>query len=343
MQRFLGFLLVLIIVVLGATLMVESPARAQDATTPTPEETIEVDEDLPRVVEDVDEVQLSLYDGPYTQVVEELQELGLAPWGGSLVFQSGYIYYDGQGDRFVALAYGKPHVNIIVGADLSLREGETDEDNIQECGIIMRIGSQSGAADGSGDARFWMFTGVDNKGNAFLQDRYTDADPIYINRKSLDLEVGEPHDLIITLIDDRATVYIRGELAFVVENLDPRNGYYGVSITGDGFGARCNAYNMWIYEIDRVWDGEAGFCGITVNQAVNLRAGPGVNFELKGEIKSGDVLDVDGQIWGRDGFIWWRTTDETWVRSDFVRELGPCEDEAPLVELDEQIAQMLAD
>ncbi len=49
--------------------------------------------------------------------------------------------------------------------------------------------------------------------------------------------------------------------------------------------------------------------------AVNLRSGAGSEFDIVGEISTGDTLAVIDQAAGSDGFVWWKSADG-WVRSD---------------------------
>lgn len=61
---------------------------------------------------------------------------------------------------------------------------------------------------------------------------------------------------------------------------------------------------------------------------VNLRAGPGTNFERVGTLAAGDTAFIDGQTVGADGFVWWHLIQDVWVRSDVVTTSGRC-DEMP--------------
>jgi hypothetical protein len=59
---------------------------------------------------------------------------------------------------------------------------------------------------------------------------------------------------------------------------------------------------------------------------VNLRAGPGTNFERVGSLTTGDTGFIDGQTVGVDGLVWWHLIQGVWVRSDVVTTSGRCED-----------------
>lgn len=64
--------------------------------------------------------------------------------------------------------------------------------------------------------------------------------------------------------------------------------------------------------------------GCTVSAAnVNMRGGPGTNYEVRGSLTTSAT--AVGQAQGADGFIWWQLADGNWVRSDVVTEEGDCE------------------
>ncbi|MBN1285427.1 MAG: PKD domain-containing protein [Anaerolineae bacterium] len=58
---------------------------------------------------------------------------------------------------------------------------------------------------------------------------------------------------------------------------------------------------------------------------VNLRAGPGTDYDAVRKLAAGENAPVDGQTTGADGFVWWRLVEGVWARSDVVTETGGCE------------------
>ncbi|PJF40161.1 MAG: VWA domain-containing protein [Chloroflexi bacterium] len=81
-------------------------------------------------------------------------------------------------------------------------------------------------------------------------------------------------------------------------------------------------------------EGESGpekVCTLVTLQGVNLRTGPGTEFRQPASRDAGVELFGEAQAVGSDGFIWWRTFETLWVRSDLVREFGDC-DSLPIVE-----------
>jgi hypothetical protein len=70
---------------------------------------------------------------------------------------------------------------------------------------------------------------------------------------------------------------------------------------------------------------EEAMAGCTVTGAnVNLRTGPGTNFDVAGTLAADTAMTATGQAQGADGFVWWNLESGAWVRSDVVTEEGDC-------------------
>lgn len=264
---------------------------------------------------------------PYTVAVEELQENEIIPLGGSLVYQTGYAFFDGRGRFYTPLAEFRPHTDYVIAAELEFTPSNTEE--LESCALMSRIETRGSLATA------YTLAGFTSDGGPFLLDQPGEFDdPIFdftFDTYSLDV----PHHFMVIVRDDEMLVFINGELIMRNDDLTVREGSYGLAMNARGFGGRCEARGLWIYELDLVWESEDGYCGVTVNQNVTLREGPGINFEQAGQIESGQVMDVEGQVMAPDGYLWWALTSGEWVRSDFVRELGDCEALAPEVDMPE--------
>lgn len=66
-------------------------------------------------------------------------------------------------------------------------------------------------------------------------------------------------------------------------------------------------------------------CQVTTDSNVNLRTGPGTNYDIRRVFQAGRTISVyqEGAI-GTDGMVWWQTIDGVWVRSDVVGNLIDC-------------------
>ena len=58
------------------------------------------------------------------------------------------------------------------------------------------------------------------------------------------------------------------------------------------------------------------------NADVNIRQSPTTSAAVISVLGANTSVEIDGQRQGDDGFIWWRTTDGGWVRSDTVSEVS---------------------
>lgn len=61
---------------------------------------------------------------------------------------------------------------------------------------------------------------------------------------------------------------------------------------------------------------------LIIGSDVNVRSGPGTDFDILNSLTENETIGIDGQTEGNDGFTWWHTVEGTWVRSDVVRTLG---------------------
>ncbi|HVU13381.1 MAG TPA: SH3 domain-containing protein [Phototrophicaceae bacterium] len=57
---------------------------------------------------------------------------------------------------------------------------------------------------------------------------------------------------------------------------------------------------------------------------VNLRGGPGTSYDRTGLLANGETTTVDGQATGDDGAIWYRTSADSWLRSNLVIAQASC-------------------
>lgn len=91
----------------------------------------------------------------------------------------------------------------------------------------------------------------------------------------------------------------------------------------DDFPGLCTATIS--YTMERISGGAT--CNLIATQIVNLRGGPGTNYDRVGQLQSGQSLRVGRQMRGEDGFIWYQSTEDgTWVRSDVINVLPACSD-----------------
>jgi uncharacterized protein YraI len=66
-------------------------------------------------------------------------------------------------------------------------------------------------------------------------------------------------------------------------------------------------------------------CALTTTGGVNLRSGPGANYDHMGSAAEGTPLIGVGQAMSTSDFIlWWQLDDGTWIRSDYTDEAPNC-------------------
>lgn len=254
------------------------------------------------------------YDGDSKDAIRELEQLGMIPSGSSLIFSEDYAYFAGQGAWFTPLAPNSPRQNIVIGAELTFEIGNTQE--YESCSMLARIKTDSG-----GTATTYLDIGVDNTRVSYIYDVFSESqDGRYVESGRL-LDLSKPHHFLFTLIDDRANLYVDGELELKDILIVERSGSYGVALWGAGPNARCEGRNIWAYSVPNVQPGE---CVVNSTSNANKRKGPGTNFEVAGQLVPGEDNLVTAQGKGDDGKMWWQLEDETWVREDLVSAIGDC-------------------
>ena len=304
--HFLGILSFLLVIV---TLSITLPATAQDG-----------DE---RPVVDYDQMLTAHADG-YEDAVAELEELGIIPEGGRLIFEEDYAFFTGAGAWFTSLAAGNPQSDIVMAGEITYTPSDSEE--LETCSFSSRIGQNS-----RGAAITFVDVGLTNQGILLALDLPEQGEVANLDVVDVsNLRAGETVHLLYILVDDRLNVYLDGELVITDFEVVDRRGSYGVALLGRGSDARCEGQDMWVYQVP-IATGTLN-CSVQAIGNVNRRTGPGTTFQTDGQMLSGESAKVDGQARGAGGFTWWRLAeDEVWVRSDTVNETGNCT-EAPFID-----------
>ena len=201
-----------------------------------------------------------------------------------------------------------------MGAELTFTVGSTSK--FESCTLLSQIKTNN-----RGTATTYIEVGIGNDSYPFIYDNYSEAQNGNVEIGTTRLDLKQPHHILFTVIDDKANVYVDGNLEISNFTVSERSGTYGISLTGRGPKARCDGKNLWAFSVPSVKPGE---CAVTSTKAANKRSGPGTNFDAAGQLTAGDEVLVIGQAKAKDGKSWWQLKDETWVREDLVTEVGDC-------------------
>ncbi|MBN1563241.1 MAG: SH3 domain-containing protein [Anaerolineae bacterium] len=84
-------------------------------------------------------------------------------------------------------------------------------------------------------------------------------------------------------------------------------------------------------------------CTFTPDREINLRGGPGIDYAIVGEAFADQSLAIVARDVGADTYIWWKTSNDEWVRSDLGTSDCPnlCGD--GVCEIDEDASSCAAD
>lgn len=252
-------------------------------------------------------------DGDYRDAIAELQDVGLIGSGGTLVFQESRAFFDSEGYFFQPLASRSPRTDIVMSATLDFStSGSVDAET---CTLMARIEDS-----GNSTVTTYLQVGFDSDGGIYYYDAREgeDGDFGYIEAG---LDLDEPHHLLFIAADDTVTVFVDGRLAFDAQPVQERRGFYGLALRGRGADARCEGTNIWVYEAPAF---QPGVCEVYASGTVNLRTGPGTNFDRAGTLGAGESFEVVGQAAGSDGFTWYELENDAWVREDIITLQGDC-------------------
>ena len=186
-----------------------------------------------------DEVSLTNYDARYRDVITELRDFELIGSGGDLVFTEDYAWFEGQGSFYTPLAKNKPVTNFVMSAELTYTPSPVDD--FESCTLGMRV-----VWTGS-SATSYVDVGYANEGYIFYLDWQQNKDAVYGTAEGPDID--EPHVFTIIALEDEITVFVDGELLIDKATIDDREGTWGVGLTGKAPGAKCEARDIWVYEV----------------------------------------------------------------------------------------------
>ncbi|MDX1992879.1 MAG: hypothetical protein SF029_10835 [bacterium] len=260
--------------------------------------------------------QLEDFDGDWEAAIAELQNLGLIEDGGRLIFEEDSAFFSGRGDFFTGLANRSPNIDVVMAAELSFTTSGSDD--LETCSLLSRV-----VQNNSGNATRFLDVGISSSGILYYFNVIGDGDDDILTQDLVeDIDLDDPLHILFIAQGDRLTVFLNGEL--VAEDIEIQEiaGTYGVALRGRGAGARCEGSNIWAYQIGG--EAQAVDCTVTATNTVNKRSGPGTNFDQAGQLRAGQSIEAVGQAEGTEGQTWYLLEDDTWVRSDVVRESGDC-------------------
>lgn len=256
---------------------------------------------------------LENYDGEWQDAVAELQDTGLIASGGQLIFSENRAFMDSTvGANFYPLASNSNYADVVFGGEMNVT---LPADDTILCGFLSRV-----QLDPTGQFAISDFeVSIVNMLGVVVSS--INGDNVRSETADLDLPLDEPVHILYLLQDDRATVYINGELVLSNFLITDVGGFHGIVLRSEMNGGRCEGNNMWAYYAPVF---EAGVCEASAGGDVNQRSGPGTNFDRAGTLPAGTALQVVGQSTGADGLIWWQLENDNWVREDVVNVVGDC-------------------
>jgi hypothetical protein len=224
------------------------------------------------------------------EAVRTLEESGLIPAGGSLVFAEPYVFAAGT-DLTQPLAAQLALGDIVLGGNLALQSEAAEA----QCSVLARVAGTGG-----------LEVRLDANGEWSVLDR---------ERLLAAIPADTEGHVLLVAWQTRLLVYLDGRLVLDAE-VSPGSGSLGLRARA----ATCELRDLWVYRVP-----EAGECVlVAVTGAVNKRAEPGVNASIAGVLEIGQSAVGQAQAADVAGFTWWQLADGTWVRADVVGVQGLC-------------------
>jgi hypothetical protein len=246
--------------------------------------------------------QLASYAAPMAETMAELEASEIVSTGGRMVFAEDYVFAAGS-NLTQPLAQSLSLADVVVAGTLTYTPSATPVD--ESCGMLARLTDSGG-----------LEIGIHSDGDLYLKSSDTQA------ALASDLDVAEPHRVVMLALGPRLIVYLDGDLVTDRE-IPEGSGYFGIRVQGSGPGAACEVRDLWVYRVPVVV--ESRVCAIlAAGGGVNQRSGPGTSFEIAGVLEDGASSPAVAQAAGADGLTWWQLEGGGWVREDVVTEQGAC-------------------
>lgn len=257
--------------------------------------------------------EIENYDAASESVIQQFIEAGVLGSGNAFLFGEDYTFIGASGSSFFPLGRGRNRTDVVLGAQLTFN---AQSSNYEQCGLILRLN------DARDPAQDFLLVGIDSDGDLFIQNSSFDDDDTF-DFVSLDVDVDDPHHLILLARGDKLDVYVDGELVLEDYSVYEERGIFGIGQFTDSTASECTARNLWVYDTPFF---EPGVCNVLASGTVNKRSGPGTDNDRAGQMSSGETLEVVSQTEGSDGYIWYELEDDSYVREDIISIVGDCND-----------------
>jgi hypothetical protein len=122
----------------------------------------------------------------------------------------------------------------------------------------------------------------------------------------------------------RMTLYVNGSRVLDNVRVAATEGVYGLVMRANSMGSRCVFDDVWVFETAGL---RLGICEVTPDGLVTRRAGPGLGYSPRGDMRYGRGEYAISFMRDRyeKSLRWWKLEDGTFVREDVVIEAGDCD------------------
>jgi hypothetical protein len=188
------------------------------------------------------DISLRDFDADWEDAVAELEDKGLIPTGGELIFFEDYAFISGRGGNYTSLASRSSAQNVVVAGELTFTP---DGDEYQTCSLAARV-----ISDANDVSNNFVEFGVNTDEELYVFDLFGEGeeDSLYTTVGEADPE--DVHHYLAIIDEDELSLFIDGELFAEGVEVDEREGSFGVLLRGDGRDSMCETRNTWAYSFD---------------------------------------------------------------------------------------------
>lgn len=173
---------------------------------------------------------LTSFAGTHQEASAELEQLGLVPKGGKLLFRENYVYARG-GSGHTPLARNSRLTDVVMAGEITATISGEDI-----CAMMLRTTT---------NAQQTLFVGLDAAGGVFIFDSTAAGNGTNVYQE-LGLDLTQPHHFLVAAIGNSVSLWVDGEQIFTELPAELREGYFGLAILG-GSGSSCESRNTWVY------------------------------------------------------------------------------------------------
>lgn len=261
---------------------------------------------------------LAQFAAGWEDIITALKAARVIGRDGRLLFYTDALTLTGPGTRLETPAADYPAGGVVMGGELAF--AYTPGGAYESCSLLARI-----VRDEAGVVQQYLEVGLDNAGNLFYFDVYGGtAQDVFTETIVPAIPAGQVLRLLLIAEGGRMSLYLNGRRVVDNARVAARSGVYALILRAQQADTACRLRDVWAFATAGPLAGE---CQVQANGQVTRRAGPGLGYAVRGNVRSGEVRPVVAFAYDAadPALRWWKLADDSWVREDVVTAGGDCD------------------